>query len=650
MSNGILLVEIYIEDLPFNDLNKIGKNFINYLSNELNNNYFFYEKKEYFITPRRISSLIYNINYYQNFKKNKNFKIINKNKNNINFFINKILNKIILKLIKNFRSIIWNSNNYIFLRPINNIIVMFNDIVLDVEIFNIKSNNILFGNRFIKKNNIILKNSNDYIYYLLKYGKVIIRYKDRKKKILNLLNKISLKNNFILNYKISFLNKIISIIEWPNIILCKFNKKFLFLPNDFIIYILKKKYCFCVFDLNNKILNYFIVIIDIKVSNYKYIINCYENIINSNLNDMYYLFLKDRKYNLISNFSNLKNIIFHKKLGNYLDKIRRILYLCKYIFKNNNNLILDLNILYHIVILFKCDLSTNLCLKYMDLKGIIGMNYSLLDGELKYISLILKEQYFFYKNNYFFFNNFYSLYIILIDKIDTFIGISIINNFIFLKKSNDPYGIKKICFSIIKLIINNNIYINLYNILKFSISLFSLNYIKNIILILNFIKNRFINLLLNLGYNKKIVYSITIKINNFDLFDIKNRIDVINNIKNKYYFNKLLNVNKRINNIILKFNNFIVNKKINKIYILLKEEIILYKYIILLKKLSKKCYINHNYIKLIKYFFVSIKKIEKFFKFIKINIKNKKIKENRLILLKKLNNLFLNFFNFSFYY
>ncbi len=692
-NNGILLIEICTEELSVKILKKINKIFKNYLSYELKKNYFFYSKIKIFTTLRKLACLIYNFNYYQKLKKK--YKIIygpslNLNKNNLNFFNNKkilrwinkfklninkinfinnngikkfffkkkilpksidslickILNNVFIYLIKNFRSMKWGINKFIFFMPVTNIIVMFNDFIIKLKIFGIKSNNILLGHRFIGNKNIILKHANNYIYDLFKYGKIIVDYNYRKNKILKILNKISIKFNFFFNYSNSFFEKIVLMSEWPTYIICKFNKKFLSLPKEFIIFILEKNYCFSIFDSNDNLLNNFIVIINIEVNDYTNIIKGYEKNIESKLNDINFLFLKDRKFNLISYLPRLKYIIFYEKLGSYFDKIKRILFLSKNIYKYFN---INLNIINYIILFLKCDLSTHLYRKYPKLNGIIGMNYALLDGINSKIALIIKNHYIFFKFNNFILNDIYCIFIILIDKIDTLVGISIINNFVFLKNSNDPYGLKNISFCIINVILSNKIYINLYKIVKYSIFSF-LNFFDkyNILCILKFIINRFISILISLGYKKNIIKSI-INLNYFNLFDIKNRLDLIINIKNSNNFKKLVNINKRINNILLKFN-ISENIKFNKLFIIKNEEFILYKYIFFLKKKINYYFIKYNYLKLMKHFFISIKKIKNFFKFVKINVNNINVKNNRLFLLKEISKIFKMFIDLSYYY
>ncbi len=689
---GFLLIELNTEELPLKNLKNISKNFLSYFLYEFNKKFFFCSAYSYYYTTRKLSCVFENFNFYQNFnkkyifiygpkinitekinffknpllswikKKNINYKkvqyIESKNKRfffikkkqiikDINFFINDIFNNVLSKLIKNFNVMRWGLKNFVFIRPITNIIVMFNKDVLNVNYLDLKSNNILLGHRFIGKNNIILDHARKYILFLEKYGKIIIDHNVRRRKILYLLNKISDRKNFSLNYTNIFLNNIISMIEWPFLMLCKFNKKFLFLPKELLIYIIESIYSFPIFNIKGNLLNYFIIInnLEFKHIDYKNVKNDYERVIECKLLDIELLFLQDRNLPLIGYLSKLKDIVFYNKLGNMLDKTRRLLYLSKELFnilKKNNDI--DCHILFHAVLLSKCDLSTALCKEYTNMKGIIGMYYSWLDYKNFDLSLSIKNHYYPKYSGDFVPTDIYSSVISLIDKLDTLVGIFLLSKF---KNTGDPYALRRLSISILNIIILNNFYINLYKLIKFNIYLFRNKKVcnKNILNIIKFIFKRSVNYFLNLGFEKKFINSV-INLKIFNFLDLKLRLETIWKVKNLKYFSLFLNLIKRIRNILLKEKYLYNKEKINFSYLKYNEEINLYKYIIFLKKKKKYIFSNYKYLKLINYFFVSIKKVEEFFSVVRINVSNINIKINRLNLIYKLNMIFLEFVDF----
>ncbi len=691
---GMLLIELNIEELPLKNIKNLVKNFVDIFLYEFKKNFFIYSQYQYYYTLRKISCIFKKFYFYQNICKNNiiygpeidikkeinflkypllnwiksvgikntkkiNFIILNnkkkffvkvkKKKKNISILINNIFNNVLLNINKNFHTMRWGKENFIFIRPITNILVMYNKKILKVNFKNLKSNNILLGHRFIGKN-IFLSDVTKYTYYLEKYCKIIIDFNIRKYKIIFLLNKISFKKKVCFNYTKLFLDNIVSIIEYPSYIYCKFNKNFLILPKEILIFIIEKHNFFPTFNINGDLLNYFVIItnINFNLSDYKLVKKNYESVMESKLFDINYLYNKDIKFPLISYLSKLKDIIFYDKLGNLLDKIKRMLYLskevsiflCKYNNIKINNYLLNISIL-----LSKCDLATSLCKEYMDIKGIIGMYYTLINYKSLKLSLIIKNHYFPRYSGDFIPNDKYSSIISLVDKLDTLVGISLLNNCIFLKKKNDPYALRRISLSIISIIIFNNFNINLYNLVKFNIFLFK-SKINNIFIILKFILKRSVSFFLNLGYKKKFINSV-INLNIFNFLDLKLRLEAIWKIKDSKEFLLLINLFKRIKNILLK-NNYTTNDIIiNNLYFKKNEEINLYKYIIFLEKKIKNIFLNFKYIKLIKYFIILIKKVNFFFDSVRLDIKNLNIKTNRFNLLYRLYSIFLKFLDFN---
>ncbi len=694
---GNLLIELCTEELPINKLKNIGKDFSKYISEFLLLNNFNYLNIDYFISLRRISCLIYNLNYYQNLKFNKikiygpkinlldkdykilykeniiswcKYKNINlnilkyKDKNNmriffynkkikeksISYFIKKFLFIILNKLKKNNNFMRWSKYNFKFIRPVNNLVVMFNKKVIKTKIFNIKSTNFSKAHKFINNyNNIYLNNSINYLKLLRKKGNVIVDFYERKTLLNKYINKIAIKNKLIIKYNKYFFYKLINLSEFPIVKLFKFNNKFLCLPYQVICLILKNQNCLYTLDLNKNISNKYLIILDNKLNSYKRTLLNYNNIIESKLNDAVYLLINDRKKPLISFLINLKKIVFYDNFGNLLNKVTRLLYLIKYI---NKNLNLNLNILYRSVILCKCDLSTSLYKEFNELKGFIGMYYSLLDKENIIVSKIIKQHYYPKNFNDNLPNNIYSCILSLCDKFDTLVGISILNDCYYINKSNDPYELRRLSLCIIKIILLKNINLNLFNFVNYIINLYikinnnNNNNIKNTILIVNFILKRFLIYLIKLGYKKSFIISF-INIKLFNILEIKNRIDFILFYK-KYMNNEfkyILLINKRIKNIIRsdKFYN-----RINLINLEYKQDIFLYiSYKIFLNQVNKFIYIKDYNILFRIYYDFSIK-INNYLDNNRIyNNRNITLQNHRLLIIKKIFLLFLKFMDFS---
>ena len=90
---------------------------------------------------------------------------------------------------------------------------------------------------------------------------IIIDHVLRKEFIVKEIEKISNKNNFIVEPNNKLLDEVTDIVEQPNIIVCKFDQKFLNIPKEILIITMQyhQKY-FPTFDKKGKITNEFLVV------------------------------------------------------------------------------------------------------------------------------------------------------------------------------------------------------------------------------------------------------------------------------------------------------------------------------------------------------------------------------------------------------
>ncbi|QJC28026.1 glycine--tRNA ligase subunit beta [Enterobacteriaceae endosymbiont of Plateumaris braccata] len=680
MKKETLLLEIGIEDIPSQYLLKTVQIIFDNFKNELKKNNFLYKKIIWFATPRRIAiqvfylntvqlnyilkikgptisncndENIFSINIVKHWIKKYQIKDIKKIiiKNNYLFYnkqieglnIKFLLTQMIINSLKNFslpNLMYWNYiNKYSlkFIRPIRTITVFLGNKNIQINIFNIKSSKIIYGHRFIGESKIILENADQYEQSLLYKGNVIVNFLKRKNKIINDIKKIAYSLNGSVNLSNNFLEELTSMVEWPVVLTAKFNSKFLSLPNKILEYIMIKYQKYIpLYDIDKNLLPNFIFISNVESQNNNLIIKGNEKVIKSKFEDAQFHFKNDSKKKLEQYINKLKNIIFQKDLGNLLDKTVRLTKLSKYIAikikANISNCIRASQ-------LSKCDLATTMVHEFPELQGIIGMYYAKYNGENTDVCISIKEQYQ-YKFNDKIPKNLTSCVLFLSDKIDTLVGIFGIS--LFPKSNKDPFALKRIALVIIKIIINNKLNLDLLKLIKVSISLYNINFNnKNIINdLMNFIINRCQNWYISLGFQKNIIKAVLTNIVNKPLI-IDLKIKTLNLfLKKEKKQNKLLIYTyKRINKILLK-NKYFISEDVNLYLLKEKEEIILFNHLLKLSKIFLLKIKNNEYYNLLLILSELYYPINDFFKKITIDVKNIKIKTNRITILNKINQFF----------
>ncbi|WP_339045043.1 glycine--tRNA ligase subunit beta [Candidatus Zinderia endosymbiont of Aphrophora alni] len=540
---------------------------------------------------------------------------------------NKKINKNFIKIIE-------------FIRPIKNLLIIFGKKIISLNILHINSNSITYGNRFIKNNILNINNANNYSKILIKEGKVIPNFSQRLLTIKNLLFKKA--KNYKLSINKKLLKEITALIEWPTVYKCAFNKVFLKLPKKCIKiiiqnfqkhFILKNKY--------NKICKYFLIVCNSNTKNFKNIIQEYEKSIFYILSEIKIFFKKDKKTTLYKKKKLLKNIIYHNKLGNQLQRIKRI----KKISIDISNIIkCNKYLLKRSLSLFKIDLTTKIVKKFPILQGIIGKYYAIYDGENKKVAKSILEHYLpkFFNDKLPFLK--ISIIISIADKLEIIIGIW---NIGFKPKNNkDPFKIKRNIIGLLQILIEKKLLLSIPMLIKQTINSFKKNNIfKNQYMnIYNFIYKKLNKLLLKYNFKKNEIKSIISKKPKI-IGDIIYKLKTLKIINFSIKYNNLFISNKRIINILKKFNK---NIYINKKYLKKKYEIYIYNKIIKTQKLININIKKKKYINIFNKLLIFNKYIEKFFKKIKINSKNINYKNNRKAILKNIYNMLNKIINLNF--
>lgn len=688
MNKKDLLIEIGFEELPAKSLYDIAELFYNNVIIELKKYNFKYQKIKWFATPRRIALKINNLSVFQtnsagyykgpslknaldengNYtkiakkwaKKNKfdifKSKIIENKKGKWLFFYSKenlkhikdllalILEKSISNFLK-FKLMKWDDTNLKFVRPIRNLCILLNTKPIYLKIFNINSSSILFSNYFLGAKKIIINNTKEYPDILLKSAKIIADYQLRKEKIKKGIQNAALEVNGFVNIHDFLLKEVTGLVECPKVLIGKFKKKFLLMPLEALVHTMEKnqKYFPIYKNQNNtSLLPFFIFISNTFNENNKKIIKENEKVLHARFSDIEYFFNIDCKIPLEKYLPSLKNVLFQKGLGNIYDQVNRIKILSIWISKKINA-----NTFYikRASLLSKCDLMTQMVSEFPEIKGIMGMYYASFQKEKKEICKILYEYYKPYNIKDSLPSTLESCVISIADKIDTIVGIISSKNFPKAKK--DIFGLRRLSFSIIRIIIEKKLQINLKELIDKSVFIF--NVFKNSEEIsektFSFLMKQLKNFYIKNNFNVKIFQSVfNMKFKN--LLNFHERIQLLSYFYTFSDFKNLILMYKRIKKILSKsekeFNSEIISSFLKK-----KEEIILASTIHYLNQNINSFLKLDNFDNFLKEIRHLYKLVNQFFKNVLINTKNIALKKNRLTILKKLEEFFLSIADFK---
>jgi len=508
-----LLIEIGTEDIPSSKCKDILEQLSNIVPKTLSDFRISYKNIDYFLTHRRIVIKVNNASEYQEkeilekkgppaaiafdksntptkellgFLKTHNstieniqikkyqdkeyvFLVIEKEPLNIKEIIKDILLNII-KQIKFEKPMYWITKEFTFIRPIRWILILLDNEPLEIVYLQseskiYKSSNYTYGHRTFNPKKIKIKSPSTYIEQL-REARVIVNQKERENLIVDSISKIEIENSLKAKLDQKLLENLVFMYEYPTAVLSEFEEEYLSLPEELITTVIVNQQKFVpLFNINDTLSNKFIAfkegeIIDYETNKYNY-----KKVVEARLADALHLLREDRKIILASRVAKLKDIVYHEQLGTLYDKTIRIKVLAEYICEQ---LEIDEKITEFTLkaaLLSKVDRTTNIVFEYPNLQGIIGRYLALDQKENEAIANAIYEHYLpltpednKYPSRY------EGIILAIADKIDTIVSFLSIGQTI--KGSYDIFGLRRAFSTLINILINLKVPINLESLVK----------------------------------------------------------------------------------------------------------------------------------------------------------------------------------------
>jgi glycyl-tRNA synthetase beta chain len=342
-----------------------------------------------------------------------------------------------------------------WIRPIRGIVAMFDDKIIDLNFAFVQAKNISFD-KF--GNQILINSARDYE-HIMKKNNIIVDQDARRKKIIQKLHKITHENYLKLpaNFeKSNFLDELVGLCESPEVLVGEIDNKFLELPSEALILTLQynQKYI-CCSDFDGKFSSKFLFVVDCEINenNVKKIIADNEKIMRARLTDLEFFVEEDLKNHLSDYLIKLQKIIYHQKIGTMLEKVERLKEMAKFlsIFVPH----CEIGLIDRAVDLSKADLATKAVAELPELQGRFGSFYATKQLENHKIADAIYEHYLPDGANSPTAQSPLGITMAIADKIDTIVGFFLVNEK--PTSSKDPFALRRCALGIIRTSHQHNI-------------------------------------------------------------------------------------------------------------------------------------------------------------------------------------------------
>ncbi|WP_341758541.1 glycine--tRNA ligase subunit beta [Candidatus Tisiphia endosymbiont of Ditula angustiorana] len=360
------------------------------------------------------------------------------------------------------KSMYWGNYDISWIRPLRNILCIFDGEILAIKYGHLTANNITFGHRFISPESITIDSFSEY-QIKLRESNVIIDQDGRKEIIKSQLLIIAKSLNLVIKEDEKLLEEVTGLVELPVVMVGKIPSHFLKLPREVLVSSMRnhQKY-FSTFDETGNFAPYFLFVSNMPHDK-DIIVAGNEKVLSARLSDALYFYQQDLSNSLQSKLPKLERITFHAKLGSVKQKTERIADICNYIIARNQNLQIAAR-------LCKSDLTSEMVGEFPELQGIMGYYYAKEDRLGEEIAVAIRDH---YKPQ----GPSDSLPIgdaailAIADKLDSLVGLILIGEE--PSGSRDPYSLRRQALGIIRIILGNRLSINIKQLVAYVIELYS---------------------------------------------------------------------------------------------------------------------------------------------------------------------------------
>lgn len=383
------------------------------------------------------------------------------------------------------KSMNWGEGRLKWVRPLRNILALFEGKTLEnpdykkVEVPDNKKSEMSFyfpesgdstdfiisdqteGHRFLTKGKIKVSSFADYE-KKLRAAHVILDREERKQIIKAEAEKALAAKGVSLKQDEGLLEEVCGLVEWPVPLVGKIDDQFMGIPPEVLITTMKnnQKY-FSSIDQNGKMSPYFVVTANItSTDGGAAIIDGNQRVLRARFADAKFFWDVDRGMKLADRVPALESITFHAKLGNLASRVKRMEYLADKLAIPGAKAD-DVSLAARLA---KADLTTGMVGEFPELQGIMGGYYARHDGYSDTIANAITEHYSPLGPNDKCPGAPVSVAVALAEKLDTLVGFFAINEK--PTGSKDPYALRRAALGTLRLIIENNLRLDLQNAFK----------------------------------------------------------------------------------------------------------------------------------------------------------------------------------------
>lgn len=362
------------------------------------------------------------------------------------------------------KSMRWGANDFRWVRPLHSIVALFDGAAipgaLELGQKTIAYGTTTEGHRFLSPGTLTVTSFADYKDKLLK-AHVVLDRAFRKRLILTGAEKAAKDEGYVLKDDPGLLEEVAGLVEWPVVLTGAIDDKFMDVPAEVLTTSMRthQRY-FALESADGTLAPRFVVVANrTTIDGGKAVIAGNERVLRARLSDAKFFWDQDLKVKLEDRLPGLKDITFHAKLGTLHARVERMAALSKAIAQALGYSASETEQAEIAAWLSKADLTTGVVGEFPEVQGIMGRYVAYHEGLPAPAAEAIADHYKPLGPSDRVPTDKVSVAVALAEKIDTlvqFFGIEELPT-----GSRDPFGLRRAALGVIRLVLENNLRLNL---------------------------------------------------------------------------------------------------------------------------------------------------------------------------------------------
>jgi glycyl-tRNA synthetase beta chain len=266
----------------------------------------------------------------------------------------------------------WGKGEYSYIRPIHSVVSVLDGAHLPITIFDIPSGTTTRGHRTLAPQSIEVLSYNDYVTHL-ELARVVIDADRRRHVMAERARVLGQQAGGIPSVDASIWSQWQYLTEYPGVVRAEFGREYLSLPDEVLVTVMRvHQKQLPIRSADGRLTSSFLAVLDNDGDPDGNAAYGNSFVTNARFADAKFFYETDRKRTLESRLEQLEHLQFQEKLGNYLDKTKRIEKIAAAITDDADTLLAAR--------LCKTDLPTEMVKEFTDLQGKIGGIYAREEG------------------------------------------------------------------------------------------------------------------------------------------------------------------------------------------------------------------------------------------------------------------------------